>query len=163
MATRSPTAMRGKTKDALRTTPGIYALALKIDAPCTLRIGRLGRFTFQAGTYHYCGSTRGPGGVVALAYRHLQNGRTKRRHWHVGWLRQVAKPVCVIWTHTRRADECEWAQVLSSQGSREPEGFGASDCGCKGHLVRLETNLPWQRCIALLETLDGKRPLHKNI
>jgi Uri superfamily endonuclease len=163
MATRSPNAIQNKTNDALGKTPGIYALVLKIDTPCTLRIGRFGRFTFQAGIYLYLGSARGPGGVVARVHRHLQDEMTKRKHWHIDWLRQAAGPVGVIWTHTKQADECEWAQALSSKGSREPDGFGASDCGCEGHLVRLETSLPWQRCIALLETLDGERPLHTNL
>jgi Uri superfamily endonuclease len=149
--------------DALSAAPGVYALVLMIDPLCTLQIGRLGVFTFQVGTYLYLGSARGPGGVAARVNRHLQDGSMKRKHWHVDWLRQVARPIGVIWTHANEGDECEWARALSSLGTRQPAGFGASDCSCEGHLIRLEHGTHWEHAIASLHAMHGKRLLHKTI
>ena len=118
--------------------PGIYALILRLEETRAQKIGHLGMFTFPAGTYLYVGSARGPGGIAARVCRHIQEVSDKRRHWHIDWLRQIAWPIGLIWSHADATSECLWAEILSAQGLRKPARFGASDCRCPGHLIRLD-------------------------
>ena len=120
---------------------GTYVLALWLDASRTISIGRLGRFEFPPGWYLYVGSARGPGGLRARLLRHgrrLASG--KRAHWHVDYLREHA-----IWggawarCSVQRL-ECSWAGALRRRpgATTVVAGFGASDCSCTAHLVRVE-------------------------
>lgn len=119
---------------------GTYVLALWLDAPCTLTIGRLGRFEFPAGWYLYVGSALGPGGIQARLARHLRRAASgKRVHWHVDYVREVA-----AWGGAWARDsgerlECIWAEVMRRRpdASVVANGFGASDCRCPAHLVRV--------------------------
>jgi Uri superfamily endonuclease len=132
-----PFAMRSKS-----SIMGTYVLALELEARQQLAVGRLGVCEFPAGWYLYVGSARGPGGLAARLARHRRRlGQAKRAHWHVDYVRERA-----IWggAWIRPSDlslECEWAQILGSLGGAErvAPGFGASDCRCAGHLVRVES------------------------
>jgi Uri superfamily endonuclease len=119
--------------------PGSYILCLRLEHAAPLRAGRLGDFTLPAGTYFYCGSAFGPGGLRARVLRHARPGG--KLHWHIDALREVADLVAVAWQVQVRA-ECAWSQVLASRpGARVPiPGFGASDCQlkCPAHLVWAE-------------------------
>ena len=118
---------------------GTYVLALWLDAPHEISVGRLGRFEFPSGWYLYVGSARGPGGLQARLQRHWRRlASGKRAHWHVDYLREHA-----IWGGawarcSKRRLECVWADVLRrrSDASTVARGFGASDCRCRSHLVR---------------------------
>lgn len=136
--------------DYLPSSPGIYALALRIEVPNTKQIGRLGTFTFSAGNYLYLGSARGAGGISARVRRHLRDTSEKQRHWHIDWLREIAHPTGVIWSHPSNAPECEWATTLKPFVSREPARFGASDCRCEGHLLRLKAITDIQLAVTAL-------------
>jgi HEAT repeat protein/Uri superfamily endonuclease len=138
-------------------TVGIYVLALQLDRPQPIRVGRLGDIRFPAGWYLYVGSARGPGGLQARLARHRRClGPKKQAHWHVDYLREQA-----IWGGAwgRVSDErleCAWAARLRGLPGAEnvAPGFGASDCRCPGHLVRVSA-LPgagW-----FLETLGAQR------
>ena len=139
MPSNLPTTLRTQPQDPFPSTPGIYALILQIDVPNTIQIGRLGSHTFSAGAYLYLGSARGPGGISARVRRHLRDASQKQRHWHIDWLWEIAHPTGVIWSHASNTRECEWAKILNPFSSREPVGFGASDCRCEGHLLRLKS------------------------
>jgi Uri superfamily endonuclease len=134
--------------------PGIYALLLDIESGLEHQIGQLGSFIFPAGSYVYIGSARGPGGVATRIRRHLNNAVDKRQHWHIDWFRQIAKPTGVIWTHANQASECSWAFRFNAVGVCEPAGFGASDCGCPGHLLRLDRGDVWNRVHRTSSILD---------
>ncbi|HIQ09546.1 MAG TPA: DUF123 domain-containing protein, partial [Anaerolineaceae bacterium] len=56
----------------LPSTPGAYALALRLERPVGLRVGALGVWDFPEGVYVYLGSARGPGGIRARLGRHLR-------------------------------------------------------------------------------------------
>jgi Uri superfamily endonuclease len=119
---------------------GTYVLALRLDAPCSIAIGRLGEFEFPAGWYLYVGSARGPGGLHARLARHKRRlGADKQAHWHVDYVREQAA-WCGAWG--RASDqplECTWASVLRHlPGARVvARGFGASDCSCPAHLLHM--------------------------
>lgn len=119
---------------------GTYVLALWLDAPRTISIGRLGKFEFPSGWYLYVGSARGPGGLQARLLRHWRRVASgKRAHWHVDHLREYA-----VWGGawaccSGQRLECTWADALRHRSDAKivARGFGASDCRCPTHLVRV--------------------------
>ena len=122
---------------ALPPTPGAYALLIRLDAPTTIHAGRLGAVSLEAGHYVYTGSALGPGGLRARIRRHLR--QDKKTHWHIDALTAVA-PVSEVWAvETAERLECAWADRLRAvPGTTIPaQGFGASDCACESHLLRV--------------------------
>lgn len=130
----------------LPSLAGTYALHLNLPAAVTLKIGKMGVFSFPRGDYVYLGSAFGPGGLRARLGRHLR-GRGKL-HWHIDCLRAVASIVGFHFAQHRRDSthaglplECRWSQAISTLGGSRflVPGFGASDCrgGCSAHLVAL--------------------------
>lgn len=119
--------------------PGTYVLILNLPRPITVRVGRLGRFHFQAGWYAYVGSARGPGGLAVRLNRHLR--LSKSLHWHVDYLRAHTRPVAIWYAVGDCVRECAWAQTLAElPGARIPvPRFGASDCRCPAHLTYFAT------------------------
>ena len=119
---------------------GTYVLALRLEAPRDISIGRLGTFRFPAGWYLYVGSAFGPGGLDARLGRHWRRFASgKRAHWHLDYLREQA-----LWGGAWGCDspqrlECAWAAVLHRLPGAEVvvPRFGASDCRCRAHLVRV--------------------------
>jgi sugar fermentation stimulation protein A len=78
------------------------------------------------------------GGLGARLRRHAR--LTKRRHWHVDALREVASLVAVVARPGRERLECAVAaQVCGWPGASRPvPRFGASDCRCAGHLIHVD-------------------------
>ena len=148
MATNS---VPGLSNSPPESAPGLYVIGLTLHSTQMIRIGRLGSFTFKSGNYLYFGSARGPGGVAARVSRHIRDSRGKRTHWHIDWLRAVAEPRLVFWSHTSRGRKCEWVDILGSDGNREPAGFGASDCRCSGHLLRLDAKATLAQALSTLK------------
>jgi HEAT repeat protein/Uri superfamily endonuclease len=138
---------------------GTYVLAMWLDAPRTISIGRLGRFDFPSGWYLYVGSAQGPGGVQARLLRHWRRFASgKRAHWHVDHLREHA-----VWGGawaccSGQRLECTWADAVHcrSDASIVARGFGASDCRCPAHLIRV-ASIPgenWFASILGAERID---------
>ncbi len=129
--------MRSDSWRDLPPSPGTYAILLQLGTPAHLSVGRLGRFEFPRGWYLYVGSARGAGGLRARVRHHWQSAA--RPHWHIDFLRQVARPVQVMWQIGAARRECEWAAAIGAR----PEArlvafkFGASDCKCPTHLYYL--------------------------
>jgi len=117
--------------------PGTYALFLRADAEQAAEVGALGVVTVEPGTYVYVGSAFGPGGLRARVARHVRGDGAL--HWHVDSLRAVTMPGAVWYTHDAERRECTWAAVLRSLPDADSpfDGFGASDCSCPTHLVRV--------------------------
>ncbi|MEJ2210061.1 MAG: DUF123 domain-containing protein [Anaerolineae bacterium] len=115
-------------------------LALWLDAGRSLAIGRLGRHRFPAGWYLYVGSAHGPGGLRARLARHRRRlGPGKRAHWHIDYVRE-GSTWGGAWVRTGgQRLECTWARTLARLPGAQVvvPGFGASDCRCAGHLVRV--------------------------
>jgi len=130
----------GKAEESLPPAPGSYLLVLRLPAPERLAIGALGEHDFAPGTYLYCGSALGPGGVRARVRRHVEGAAAL--HWHIDYLLRRGLVLAVsARTGTRRL-ECEWAAALSlSEAFTCPAPrFGASDCRCRSHLWRCGLN-----------------------
>jgi Uri superfamily endonuclease len=130
---------------------GTYVLALWLDAPRTITIGRLGRFEFPAGWYLYVGSALGPGGPEARLSRHFRRSTSgKRAHWHADYVREVAAWGGAWACHSQERLECAWAEALRRRldASVVVRGFGASDCRCPAHLLRVES-LPDERWLSI--------------
>jgi len=118
-----------------RRTPGVYHLVLRLRRARTIQVGRLGRFEFGAGYYVYTGSAMS--GLEARLARHRR--QRKKLWWHIDYLLRQAELVDVVAVPTQRREECErnrWVLSLPGAGVVAP-GFGASDCNCVTHLVRL--------------------------
>lgn len=115
-------------------------LALRLAVPCDVEVGRLGGAAFPAGWYLYVGSALGPGGLQARLARHMRRlAAGKRAHWHIDYLREQATWVGAWARASDQRLECIWAEALRQLPEAEivMPGFGASDCGCPAHLVRV--------------------------
>ena len=127
--------------------PGTYTLVLHLPETRRLVIGKSGEFEFPAGYYLYAGSAQG--GLRGRVSRHLR--ADKKRHWHIDYLNpgesgasnsgeSGASVIDVWWQAGQKRLECEWAAAARGiAGASTPApGFGASDCGCDGHLVHVD-------------------------
>ena len=124
-------------------SPGVYILHLELSSPRMVRIGKFGDHHLPPGEYLYVGSALGSGGLKARLGHHLRG--SKRHHWHIDWLRRVARVRGFFYTAMKEHCECSWSQFLMQlPGSCIPvPGFGASDCShkptrCPAHLLRFE-------------------------
>ncbi len=138
--------------------PGTYLLALALERPRRLVVGRLGPCDFEAGTYLYVGSARGPGGLAARLGHHWR--RAARPRWHIDYLRRAGRPLGAGVRFGTEALECRWAARLGSTAGmrRGPARFGASDCRCGTHLFRLVSG-PAGRADPLAELVDRIGPV----
>lgn len=112
---------------------GIYILAMQLQSPVQLKIGRLGLFDFPAGYYLYVGSAMS--GFAGRINRHLK--RKKKLRWHIDYL---LEKVDLIWVDLYETDSQEDECRLNSSVAKLPgakiiaPNFGASDCKCRTHL-----------------------------
>lgn len=113
---------------------GTYILLLALPASQTISIGRFGDFGFTAGYYAYVGSAFGSGGLAGRLNHHLHI--TERPHWHVDYLRRLARLEAIWYQESKTRREHDWAYLLGTlPGAAIPiPRFGASDCRCPSHL-----------------------------
>jgi len=113
---------------------GIYVLIIRLDNDATVKVGALGKQTFQKGVYAYVGSAQN--NLEKRVNRHLR--KEKRKFWHIDYLldSDAAKIVKVFHKQASKLGECAMAKEIGRRG--EPiSGFGCSDCHCKSHFFRL--------------------------
>ena len=127
------------TEQTIPSEPGTYMLVLRLAKTRRITVGKLGEFEFPAGWYLYAGSAQG--GLSGRVLRHLR--ANKKQHWHIDYLnapKEAATVMEVWWQVGGGRLECEWADAARGlQGAEVPApGFGASDCGCESHLVRVD-------------------------
>lgn len=126
----------GPLEHLMESRPGTYSLLLALEAPIKLEVGSLGRIQFESPFYMYFGSAFGPGGLEARIRHHLRSVR--RTHWHIDYLRQVARVVGVWYSIDSARFECDWANAAAAlRGASPVTRFGSSDCRCQSHLVEL--------------------------
>jgi Uri superfamily endonuclease len=120
-----------------RKEAGTYALRLRAEAEQIIEVGALGEMTVRPGVYVYVGSAFGPGGVRARVRRHARGDGAC--HWHVDYLRGATRLDAAWYTHDSTRRECAWATALRGRPDAAVplDGFGASDCECRSHLVAL--------------------------
>jgi Uri superfamily endonuclease len=112
----------------------LYVVATWVPRRLEITVGSLGPVTFARGWYAYVGSARR--GRDARVARHLR--REKPLRWHADYLFTAAPPR-LAWLVDGPLTECELAGALAAQpgAARPVRRFGAGDCRCPGHLVRL--------------------------
>ena len=123
---------------------GTYALFLHLETEVHMQVGALGPCSFPRGVHVYAGSAMR--GLRARLARHVR--RDKRVHWHVDRLTTATgcrvlgavvftPPVlreCDIIGSLERIESIEGVKGVDDAEVRPPR-FGASDHGCRGHLV----------------------------
>ena len=126
--------------------PGTYALLLHFARGRRVLVGRGRRpFVLKAGLHVYVGSALGSGGLDARLRRHA--GSPTRLHWHIDYVSRHAERLGALIRSSRRRHECSWARWFGRRADECLEGFGASDCSCRGHLFRLPAGLPLVKVI----------------
>jgi len=141
--------------------PGTYALILRVDPAATVEVGALGAAEFPPGAYAYVGSAFGSNGLGRVdRHRRVADGVHDVRHWHVDHLGGHPAASLAAVVAVPRADvECRLATEIRrrSDDSGVPvSGFGASDCGCPGHLVA-DSNAERLRTAAI-DAVESVRP-----
>ena len=144
----SGTGYRGLRSPRLVEDAGIYCLVLRLRRPHWVAAGKLERCRLAAGWYAYVGSAKR--NLTARLTRHLRY--EKRLHWHIDYLRAVARVDQIwIWPWTEGGECRTNGRIQALSGARVPwRGFGSSDCGCAAHLTVFDDN-PTVR--------DGDRPV----
>lgn len=124
----------------LPSAPGLYRLWFDLPSDVRVKVGALGEVDLLAGRYAYTGSARQ--GIRARVSRHLRSDAPLR--WHIDYLMPHASVVHVEAHPGTSQSEC----ALNAEPLRWPEagiavrGFGASDCRCAGHLIRMPLWMP---------------------
>jgi sugar fermentation stimulation protein A len=110
---------------------GGYILVLELTEGRDLPVGkRGGRRFFPEGFYLYIGSAMT--NLTSRIERHLR--LRKRFHWHIDWLRSIARVRAVLPVRASTRLECEMARAFSRHSDWSIDGFGSTDCGCDSHL-----------------------------
>lgn len=114
---------------------GVYVVVFVLDEERTIRVGRLGAVRFRPGRYAYVGSAQR--GLEKRVARHGR--REKPLRWHVDHLSCRARLEAAYAWPLPKSAECRLAAALGRIGGAAlaVPRFGASDCACPGHLVRL--------------------------
>lgn len=122
--------------DNLETASGSYLLCFVLDRDVTVAI-RKHPWHFVAGSYVYCGSARGPGGLKARLARHFRD--TKKTHWHIDHLTIAAFAIgAFVFTDVTECTLCR-ALLARPEFAVPVPGFGSSDCrSCSSHLLRFD-------------------------
>lgn len=128
--------------DGRPAAPTTYRLHIRLSAPLSVTVGRLGTFHFPAGDYVYTGSARR--NFEARVARHCRRGtaeRPKPLRWHIDYL--LARNEATVLT-VERLIVAECAANRAVGGTVVAPGFGASDCkaGCVSHLRYLGERAP---------------------
>jgi sugar fermentation stimulation protein A len=112
---------------------GVYVAVFYLPESDRLSIGRLGRFTFDAGFYAYVGSAQ-----TNLSSRLARHGRKRKPlRWHIDFLSCHATMLGALTYDHEKSMECQIADALAQEYVMPVPGFGSSDCGCKSHLFFL--------------------------
>lgn len=110
-------------------------LVIRLGRDVQVDVGAKGRLDFGRGLYAYVGSAQN--NLEKRVSRHLR--KDKRKFWHVDYLLGDDSATVVEVFHKRgdKTEECRVAEMIGERA--EPiDGFGASDCGCRSHLFRIE-------------------------
>jgi sugar fermentation stimulation protein A len=109
---------------------GTYISVFALSRRRRIQVGKLGRFWFEPGLYLYVGSAQRI--LSARLERHAR--RSKPLRWHIDYLSVRAAMIGAMIVPGPRERECELAGELRHMYELAVPGFGASDCGCGGHL-----------------------------
>jgi Uri superfamily endonuclease len=142
-------------------SPGTYALMMRCSRAGTIAVGSLGTMRVEPGAYLYLGSAFGPGGLRARLGRHA--ARHKVQRWHIDYVRPRMSLLGAWFSTSATQLEHDWAvRVLALPTASIPlPRFGASDCRCPSHLVRLPETDSSHRSVADALGVSGAEPLRR--
>jgi Uri superfamily endonuclease len=141
----------------------LYVVATWVPRRETIVVGALGPVTFTRGWHAYVGSARR--GRHARVARHMSADKPLR--WHADYL-FARHPATRAWLLDTPLSECVLAARLRAAGASGPAGpdaaqtataaarFGASDCGCAGHLLRAPGVGALQTTLVTVAALGGR-------
>lgn len=109
---------------------GDYLYLMRLEENQEIPVGSLGQRGFPAGYYIYVGSARQHLSKRLARHRRIR----KKAHWHIDYLRKLAQHHAALPILTQTSQECALAASLKERADFLLPGFGASDCGCEGHL-----------------------------
>lgn len=114
---------------------GFYQLLISLPRRSSITPGKLGTFQLPRGLYIYTGSARR--NLRSRIVRHL--GREKRLRWHVDYLLQygIIRLVLIYPLHLFTECGLNLMALRVLNGEFPIHRFGASDCRCRSHLVRV--------------------------
>ena len=122
--------MAGPGKMEPMLEAGTYIAVFALPQGRRIQVGKRGCSWFEPGLYLYAGSAqRNPSARLA---RHSR--RVKPLRWHIDYLSTRATMIGAMIVPGPRERECELATELGGMYELVIPGFGASDCGCEGHL-----------------------------
>jgi sugar fermentation stimulation protein A len=133
---------------------GVYLFLFDLRRAATMRIGALGMCRLTEGGYGYVGSARR--GLAARLGRHVR--RRKPLRWHIDYVTRLGVPVGALVWPWRPGRECRLAAALGEAGAGRVAvpRFGASDCGCAGHLFLLSDSDLGALAVRLSEHLGAQ-------
>lgn len=120
------------------STTGNYIIVSVLEQPINVSFKPFWHAgLIPSGTYLYCGSAHGPGGLKARFQYHL--GENVKKHWHFDRLKGELNLIQFWWDVADENHECIFSQDLQKhdQSNVPLPGFGSSDClnGCSSHLI----------------------------
>ena len=123
---------------------GSYILVIHLKDDDYIKVGKLGKISFQKGYYVYVGSAMGDKGPATLRNRiarHLQKSGEKKLFWHIDYLLNSShsKIVKIYLIPSKIRQECMIAKNISKNAERCIKNFGCSDCKCSSHLFYFKT------------------------
>ncbi|WP_405303451.1 DUF123 domain-containing protein [Methanobrevibacter sp.] len=123
---------------------GCYCLIINLNETSEIKIGKLGKITFEKGYYVYVGSAMNS--LIARIKRHLSDD--KKIHWHIDYLlkNENAEISEVMYNASDKKIECTLSQLIS-QKSEGITGFGCSDCNCESHLYYFKNKKEAIECV----------------
>lgn len=137
---------------------GVYLLKLSLDENIDLKIGALGKKKFPAGYFFYAGTAQK--NLESRIKRHYS--KNKKLHWHIDYLLNKAKLLDDYIFKLPREGECFLADLMISNGGKVLiDGFGASDCSCRSHLIYFSFNEGDIFTNNILDKLDIEKEFRK--
>ncbi len=133
--------MFGPNEEASWTEGGSYLLIITLEREMSVRVGALGTYRLEKGTYAYVGSAKR--GMGSRVERHRRLARLKRGplRWHIDFILAAPHAILLDAFPFPGVDECTLSRALASgPGVDAPvPGFGSSDCtsGCRAHFYIL--------------------------
>ncbi len=113
---------------------GIYIAIFRLKIARRIVVGSLGSVRLKHGIYLYVGSAHR--GLKQRLQRHAR--RRKPMHWHIDYLSCKADFLGAITLEGPTDLECRIAKMLARRFALAVADFGSSDCGCGGHLFRMD-------------------------
>ncbi len=115
---------------------GSYMILFKINNDQDIDTGSLGRVRFKRGYYIYTGSAMK--NLCSRIERHKR--KLKNKFWHIDYLTGHGQYINAFAIRTSERIECQIADKMHEICEWTIANFGASDCGCKGHLFGFNDN-----------------------